>query len=169
MELRLNVVFLTLMALAVLGMTSTNPSAALDARVLDVRDLARLEDAHARSPGELGPLVRLLSAYLDAGRYDLALSTATRARAPLRAEAEVLHRWSRAEEGLTHYPAARSIAARAVAACDAVAPCPRHRRTIFAMHLAALDEVVRVDDPDETHVAAAYASVLRTTAVPAAK
>jgi len=117
-ELRFNLLFLGLVALAAMAMTASEPVAALDPHALGTRHLRALEDRFAREPGDHDLALRLAEAYLERDRPELAITALRAADARVLDAPDVVHRLSQAYEAMGRLDEAESAAERAYALCE---------------------------------------------------
>jgi hypothetical protein len=179
MEIRVNVVLISVLACVWAGLSAADPVAALDPAADSTRELATLEDAFAAHPNDLALARQLASSYLDVGRPGLAVA-ALRSSDPVLLEDPMLaHRLAQAYERSGRVPDALATAdlalqrcARALGSDDAstVTPVPRFgcsERTYAALdaHRTALDHMVRwgVAEPaTDARTATAYRLATRS-------
>lgn len=171
MELRLNLVFLALVAASAAFLTASEPMAALDPKAATTRTLGRLEDAFARDPSAAQPLLALLDVYVQNRRPEMVVATVARAHSPAREAFEVEHRLARAEESLGHFRLASAAAERAYSACVRAlgqpSGCTPGRLPILDVHRRALAQIVQlgIADPTDARIERVYDLALRRATV----
>lgn len=179
MEIRVNVVLLSVLACMWAGMTAADPVAALDPDAPSTHALAALEDDFAAHPNDLRLARALATSYLDAGRPGLAVA-ALRTGDPAMLEDPMLaHRLAQAYErsgrvldALATADLALQRCGRALGSEDAstATPVPRFgcsERTYAALdvHRSALEHMVRwgVAEPvGDVRTATAYRLATRS-------
>jgi hypothetical protein len=179
MELRINVVLLSLLACAWAGLSVSEPVAALEPGAPETRALASLEDEFAAHPGDLRLARALSAAYLDVGRPGLAVATLRAADPTLLEDPTLAHRLAQAYErsgrvldALATADLALQRCARALGSDDAshATPVPRFgcsERTYASLdvHRSALGHMVRwgVAEPaSDSRTAKAYRLATRS-------
>lgn len=165
MEIRLNLLFLGVVAAATAALTASEPYAALDPTADASRRLGGLEDAFAREPASEPALVALADAYFDQGHPELVVAAVGRAAEATTEAPEIAHRLARAYESLGRFEDARLAAAQAYDRCRAMpdSRCPAPRLAIFGIHRGALTRIVAqgIEDPRDVRIRAAYDQAMR--------
>lgn len=179
MEIRVNVVLLSVLACVWAGLSAADPVAALDPRAPSTHALAQLEDAFAANSGDLQLARELATSYLDVGRPGLAVAALRSADPALLEDPMLAHRLAQAYErsgrvldALATADLALQRCGRALGSEDAsmATPVPRFdcsERTYAALdvHKAALAHMVRwgVAEPlTDTRTAIAYRLATRS-------
>ena len=185
MEIRVNVVLLTVLACAWAALSSADPVAALDPEAPSTQALASMEDRFSAHPADLHLARALADAYLEVGRPGLAVAALRAADPALLEDPALAHRLAQAYErsgrvldALATADLALQRCGRALGSTEAstATPVPRFscsERTYAALdvHRTALSHMVRwgVADPDgDARTATAYRLATRSATVAAA-
>ena len=185
MELRINVVLLSILACAWATLSTSEPAAALDPASPATRALAALEDDFAVHPGDLRLARALSTAYLEVDRPGLAVAALRAADPTLLEDPTLAHRLAQAYErsgrvldALATADLALQRCARALGAPEAseVTPVPRFgcsERTYASLdvHRSALGHMGRwgVAEPaSDARAAVAYRLATRSATLASA-
>lgn len=164
MEIRINVALLSILAVAWVALSPSDPVAAMDPGSAEAHELARLEDRFAADSDDVVLARRLATTYLELDRPGLAIAALRSAEPQLLEDAVLSHKLAQAYEQSGRMLDALATADLAVARCarslgtadsSAVTPIPRYGcderdYAVMEMHRTALSHMVRwgVSDPE---------------------
>lgn len=165
MELRLNLALLALVAAAASALTAAEPVAALDPDAPSTRELAAMEDAFARDPGDIAMARQLAETYIELRRPGLAIAVLRAGDPELLDHPMLAHRLAQAyEQGgrvLDAYATsdlALARCARSLGTADAPSGtpvptygCTARQHAVLEMHRNALGHMVRWGVADPIH------------------
>lgn len=185
MEIRVNVAIVAALGLIWLGVTASQPVAALDPEQTDLAELASMEDELAQAPTDAALARELADTYLEVDRPGLAIAALRAADPTLLDDPTVAHHLARAYEQSGRVLDAAATAEVALARCarslgtadaPSATPVPQHdcdarQYAMLEMHHGALRHMVRwgVADPSQDHrVRLAYDLAIRKARIASA-